>query len=176
MWRMRLCALTSHRLGRQPDTDGISPPHFAFTNVVSGKAVYELDVCLRPALHVNRAVEWLHRRGQHPRQQEFSYDTTDGTRPRRTLVRANLNDLLDRAEDPEKMLDQLVRDYRNAINEARTEVAATVGNLRMTEEDLSEARGLSMQWGRRPRPRRVVATMPRRATQPPSTTLSPERR
>ena len=34
------------------------------------------------------------------------------------LTRANINALLDRAEDPEKMLDQLVRDYTNSIAEA----------------------------------------------------------
>ena len=34
------------------------------------------------------------------------------------LTRANINSLLDKAEDPEKMLDQLVRDYTNSIAEA----------------------------------------------------------
>ena len=35
------------------------------------------------------------------------------------LTRANINALLDRAEDPEKMLNQLVRDYTASIAEAR---------------------------------------------------------
>ena len=34
------------------------------------------------------------------------------------LARANINALLDSAEDPQKMLDQLVRDYTNNIAEA----------------------------------------------------------
>ena len=34
------------------------------------------------------------------------------------LTRANINALIDRAEDPQKMLDQLVRDYSNSIVEA----------------------------------------------------------
>ncbi|MGO1775244.1 MAG: PspA/IM30 family protein, partial [Agrococcus casei] len=34
------------------------------------------------------------------------------------LVRANVNSLIDQAEDPEKMLDQLVRDYTNSIADA----------------------------------------------------------
>ena len=29
------------------------------------------------------------------------------------ILRANINDMLDGAEDPEKMIDQLVRDYSN---------------------------------------------------------------
>lgn len=65
------------------------------------------------------------------------------------MVRANVNDLLDRAEDPEKMLDQLVRDYTNAISDAKSEVATTVGNLRLTEQDLRETRESAEAWGRK---------------------------
>ena len=39
------------------------------------------------------------------------------------LVRANINALLDDAEDPERMLDQLVRDFTNNIAEAERELA-----------------------------------------------------
>ncbi|WP_303325029.1 PspA/IM30 family protein [Actinomyces radicidentis] len=63
------------------------------------------------------------------------------------LTRANVNALLDRAEDPQKMLDQLVRDYTSSIAEARDAVAQTIGNLRLAEKDhdadLAEAR----DWG-----------------------------
>ena len=41
-----------------------------------------------------------------------------------TMARANLNSMLDKAEDPQKMLDQLVRDYTNNIAEAREAVAS----------------------------------------------------
>ena len=47
------------------------------------------------------------------------------------LVRANVNSLIDGAEDPDKMLDQLVRDYTNNIAEAEQAVAQTIGNLRL---------------------------------------------
>jgi phage shock protein A len=63
------------------------------------------------------------------------------------ILRANLNDMLDRAEDPEKMIDQLVRDYTNDIQEAEAAVAQTVGNLRLTEDDLSRARSEVDEWG-----------------------------
>ena len=54
------------------------------------------------------------------------------------LAKANINALLDRAEDPAKMLDQLIRDYTNSIAEAETAVAQTVGNLRLAEKDHEE--------------------------------------
>jgi phage shock protein A len=56
------------------------------------------------------------------------------------LVRANVNAILDSAEDPEKMLDQLVRDFTNNIAEAEEAVAQTIGNLRLVEDDAKEAR------------------------------------
>ena len=63
------------------------------------------------------------------------------------LVRANVNALIDGAEDPEKMLDQLIRDFTNNMAEAEDAVAQTVGNLRMVEDDASEARAASAEWG-----------------------------
>jgi phage shock protein A len=63
------------------------------------------------------------------------------------LVRANVNAILDSAEDPEKMLDQLVRDYTNNIAEAEEAVAQTIGNLRLVEDDAREARSASTEWG-----------------------------
>ncbi len=63
------------------------------------------------------------------------------------LVRANINALLDQAEDPERMLDQLVRDFTDNIAEAEQAVAQTVGNLRLLEDDLREARDAATEWG-----------------------------
>jgi phage shock protein A len=63
------------------------------------------------------------------------------------LVRANINALLDSAEDPEKMLDQLVRDFTNNIAEAEEAVAQTVGNLRLLEDDHREAQQAHQEWG-----------------------------
>ncbi|MCW1069458.1 PspA/IM30 family protein, partial [Streptococcus anginosus] len=54
------------------------------------------------------------------------------------LAKANINALLDRAEDPQKMLDQMVRDYKNSIAEAEDAVALTVGNLRLAQSDYNE--------------------------------------
>jgi phage shock protein A len=63
------------------------------------------------------------------------------------LVRANVNAMLDRAEDPEKMLDQLIRDFTDNIREAEEAVAQTVGNLRLLEEDNREAQEAQLEWG-----------------------------
>ena len=63
------------------------------------------------------------------------------------LTRANINALLDRAEDPEKMLNQLVRDYTNSIAEAKQAVAQTIGNLRMTEKDYEADVAEAKDWG-----------------------------
>jgi phage shock protein A len=63
------------------------------------------------------------------------------------LVRANINALLDQAEDPEKMLDQLVRDFTNNIAEAEEAVAQTVGHLRLLEDDHREAKAAQAEWG-----------------------------
>jgi len=63
------------------------------------------------------------------------------------LVRANVNSLIDGAEDPEKMLDQLVRDYTSNIDEAEQAVAQTIGNLRLAEDDAKQARDGVTEWG-----------------------------
>ncbi|MET9853552.1 PspA/IM30 family protein [Streptomyces sp. NPDC006450] len=63
------------------------------------------------------------------------------------LAKANINSLLDQAEDPQKMLDQLIRDYTNNISEAEQAVATTIGNLRMLEADHTEDVEAAAEWG-----------------------------
>ncbi|MFE3515114.1 PspA/IM30 family protein [Streptomyces sp. NPDC059166] len=65
------------------------------------------------------------------------------------LARANINALLDQAEDPQKMLDQLIRDYTDNIAEAEQAVAATIGSLRLLEEDHREDVDAAREWGRK---------------------------
>jgi phage shock protein A len=64
-----------------------------------------------------------------------------------TLVRANINALIDQAEDPQLMLDQLVRDYTNSIAEAESAVATTIGNLRLMEQDHDADVAAAQDWG-----------------------------
>lgn len=64
-----------------------------------------------------------------------------------TLMKANINAMLDQAEDPQKMLDQLVRDYTNNIADAEAAIAETIGNLRLLERDHQEDLQSASEWG-----------------------------
>lgn len=63
------------------------------------------------------------------------------------LVKANINDLLDKAEDPQKMLAQLILDYTNNIREAEGSVAQLIGTLRLLEKDYAEDAKTAKEWG-----------------------------
>lgn len=63
------------------------------------------------------------------------------------LIRANVNDALDRAEDPEKMIDQILRDMDSNIRTARTQVAAMIAQEKELEADLKETSTLATEWG-----------------------------
>jgi phage shock protein A len=65
------------------------------------------------------------------------------------LVRANVHTLLDQAEDPEQMLDQLVRDFTSNIREAEAAVAQMIGSLRLLEDDQREASEAVNEWGQK---------------------------
>ncbi len=64
-----------------------------------------------------------------------------------TLMKANINAMLDSAEDPQKMLDQLVRDFTNSIVDAESAIAETIGNLRLLERDHQEDIQAAAEWG-----------------------------
>jgi phage shock protein A len=65
------------------------------------------------------------------------------------LARANVNAMIDSAEDPQLMLDQLVRDYSAHISAADQAIAQTIANLRMIEEDQREEAKAAQQWGKK---------------------------
>ncbi len=58
-----------------------------------------------------------------------------------TLVRANINELIDRAEDPEKMIKQLILDLNNQLIQTKTVVAQSLADQYMLERKLESARG-----------------------------------
>jgi len=62
------------------------------------------------------------------------------------LVRANVNDMLDRAEDPELMLDQILRDMESNIQMARGQVATMIAQEKELQGDLKEVTELSGEW------------------------------
>ncbi|MFT0761595.1 PspA/IM30 family protein [Scrofimicrobium sp. R131] len=65
------------------------------------------------------------------------------------LLKANINALIDKAEDPAKMIDQLIRDYTNEIVEAEKAVAQTIGNLRLAEKDHEADVAAANDWGQK---------------------------
>ncbi len=62
------------------------------------------------------------------------------------IIRANVNDLLDRAEDPEKMIDQILRDMASSIDDARGQVATMVAQEKLLGGDLADAEKLATAW------------------------------
>jgi phage shock protein A len=67
----------------------------------------------------------------------------------RTLVRANLNDLVDKAEDPEKMLKQLILDMENQLMQVKTQVAISIADQHMLEKKQQENEGKATEWMRK---------------------------
>ncbi|GAA4990296.1 PspA/IM30 family protein [Kineococcus glutinatus] len=63
------------------------------------------------------------------------------------LTRANINAFIDSAEDPQKMLDQMIRDYSASIRDAEGAIAQTIGNLRLAEQDRDEDEAAVREWG-----------------------------
>ncbi|HLG50523.1 MAG TPA: PspA/IM30 family protein [Chloroflexota bacterium] len=63
-----------------------------------------------------------------------------------TIARANINALLDQAEDPAKMLDQLIRDMRDGIAEARTEVAKMIADEKELQANAERSQQLADEW------------------------------
>lgn len=65
------------------------------------------------------------------------------------MAKANVHAMLDSAEDPQKMLDQLIRDYTSNIAEAESAIAQTIGNLRLAEDDYREDVEEAKTWGQK---------------------------
>jgi phage shock protein A len=66
-----------------------------------------------------------------------------------TLVRANLNDLIDKAEDPEKMLKQVITDMQNQLLQVKTQVALALADQHLLEKKQKEHEEKSTDWMRR---------------------------
>ena len=66
-----------------------------------------------------------------------------------TLVRANLNDLIDKAEDPEKMIKQVILDMQNQLLQVKTQVAISIADQHVLEKKLQENEEAERQWHQR---------------------------
>lgn len=65
------------------------------------------------------------------------------------LLRANLNDLVEKAEDPERMLKQVVLDMENQLMQVKTQVAIAVADEHLLEKKRSEHKRQSEEWRRK---------------------------
>jgi phage shock protein A len=66
-----------------------------------------------------------------------------------TMVRSNLNDLISRAENPEKMLNQLIVDMRSQLDKARQQVAQSIADEKKLEADAAAMKKQAEDWERR---------------------------
>jgi phage shock protein A len=66
-----------------------------------------------------------------------------------TLVRANLNDLIDKAEHPEKMLKQVIVDMQNQLLQVKTQVALALADQHLLEKRQKEHEANAGDWMRR---------------------------
>jgi phage shock protein A len=66
-----------------------------------------------------------------------------------TLVRANLNDLIDKAEDPEKMLKQVILDMQNQLMQVKTQVAIAIADQHLLEQRRKENVDKAGEWRRK---------------------------
>lgn len=66
-----------------------------------------------------------------------------------TLVRANLNDLIDRAEDPEKMMKQVILDMENQLVQVKTQVAISMADQHLLQKKQTEHEDKAAEWMRK---------------------------
>jgi phage shock protein A len=66
-----------------------------------------------------------------------------------TLVRANLNDLIDKAENPEKMLKQVILDMENQYMQVKTQVAIALADLHLLQKKKQENLDKHSDWMRK---------------------------
>jgi phage shock protein A len=66
-----------------------------------------------------------------------------------TLVRANLNDLVDRAEHPPTMIKQVILDMENQLLQVKTQVAISIADQHMLEKKAQESAGHAAEWLRK---------------------------
>ena len=66
-----------------------------------------------------------------------------------TLLRSNINDLISRAENPEKMLNQLIVDMKSQLAKAKQQVAAAIADEKKLEADALGMKKQAEDWERR---------------------------
>lgn len=65
------------------------------------------------------------------------------------LIKSNLNDLISKSEDPEKMLNQVVLEMNNQLIEAKKQVAASIADEKRLLKQMEQEMGNAAEWERR---------------------------
>ncbi len=65
------------------------------------------------------------------------------------ILRANINDALDHAENPEAMLNQIIRDMQDALRQADSDIAEQIAQQKMIQGDLDEAKQNADAWNQK---------------------------
>src|SRR2546425_5391931 len=66
-----------------------------------------------------------------------------------TLIRSNINDLISRAENPEKMLNQLIVDMRSQLAKAKQQVAGAIADEKRLAAQVDQEKKGAEDWERR---------------------------
>ena len=66
-----------------------------------------------------------------------------------TLIRANVSDLIERAEDPEKVIKQLLDDMNNQLVQVKTQVAAAIADEKQLYKRYEENQKKADEWQRK---------------------------
>lgn len=66
-----------------------------------------------------------------------------------TLLKSNINDMITRAEDPEKMLDQIIVDMRTQLAKAKQQVAAAIADEKRLRDQADAEAKQAAEWERR---------------------------
>src|SRR5262245_19902111 len=66
-----------------------------------------------------------------------------------TMFRSNINDMISRAENPEKMLNQLILDMKSQLGKAKSQVASAIADEKKLQADAEALRKQAEDWERR---------------------------
>ncbi len=66
-----------------------------------------------------------------------------------SLIKSNLNDLISRAEDPEKMLNQVLLDMQSSLVEAKKQVAVAIADEKRLQKQLETEQEKAKDWERK---------------------------
>src|SRR5690606_30583720 len=65
------------------------------------------------------------------------------------LIKSNINDLISRSEDPEKMLHQIIIDMNNQLLEAKKQVAASIADEKRLAKQVEAEQARAVEWEKR---------------------------